>query len=34
MPKIVDYNDPETGFDHLKFDSAKYLWDYAIRIKS
>jgi hypothetical protein len=33
MRIIVDYKDSETGFDQLKIDSAKYLSDYAIRIK-
>jgi hypothetical protein len=33
MRIIVDYKNPETEFDRLKVDSAKYLVDYAIRIK-
>jgi len=33
MKIIVEYKDSETGFDQLKIDSAKYLSDYAIRIK-
>jgi len=33
MRIIVDYKDSETGFNQLKIDSAKYLSDYAIRIK-
>ena len=33
MRIIVDYKDFECGSDHLKIDSAKYLSDYAIRIK-
>jgi hypothetical protein len=33
MRIIVDYNDAETVSDQLKIDSAKYLSDYAIRIK-
>lgn len=33
MKIIVDYKDSETGFDQLKIDYAKYLSDYAIRIK-
>ncbi len=33
MRIIVDYKDSETEFDQLKIDSAKYLSDYAIRIK-
>ena len=33
MRITVDYKNYETGFDQLKIDSAKYLSDYAIRIK-
>jgi len=33
MRIIVDYRDSESGFNQLKIDSAKYLSDYAIRIK-
>lgn len=33
MRIIVNYKDPEYEFDRLKIDSAKYLTDYAIRIK-
>jgi hypothetical protein len=33
MRIIVDYKDSESGFNQLKIDSAKYLSDYAIRIK-
>ncbi len=33
MKIIVDYKDSQTGLDQLKIDSAKYLSDYAIRIK-
>jgi hypothetical protein len=33
MRIIVEYKDPESGFNQLKIDSAKYLSDYAIRIK-
>ena len=33
MRIIVDYKDSETGFNQLKIDSAKYLSDFAIRIK-
>ncbi len=33
MKIIVDYKDSESGFNQLKIDSAKYLSDYAIRIK-
>ena len=33
MRIIVDYKDSKTGFNQLKIDSAKYLSDYAIRIK-
>lgn len=33
MRIIVDDNGTETGSDQLKIDSAKYLSDYAIRIK-
>ena len=33
MRIIVDYKDSESGFNPLKIDSAKYLSDYAIRIK-
>lgn len=33
MRIIVDYIDSESGFNRLKIDSAKYLSDYAIRIK-
>ena len=29
----VDYNEQESDFDQLKIDSAKYLSDYAIRIR-
>jgi len=33
MKIIVDYKDSDTGFNQLKIDSAKYLSDYAIRIR-
>ena len=33
MRIIIDYKDSESGFNQLKIDSAKYLSDYAIRIK-
>ena len=33
MRIIVDYKDSESGFNQLKIDSAKYLSDYAIRIR-
>lgn len=33
MRILVDYKEQESGFDQLKIDSAKYLSDYAIRIK-
>lgn len=33
MKIIVDYKDSETGLNQIKIDSAKYLSDYAIRIK-
>ena len=33
MRIIVDYNDSPSEFNQLKIDSAKYLSDYAIRIK-
>ncbi|MCW3805625.1 DUF2442 domain-containing protein [Plebeiibacterium marinum] len=33
MRIFVDYKDLESGFNQLKIDSAKYLSDYAIRIK-
>ncbi len=33
MRIIVDYKDLESGFNQLKIDSAKYLSDYAIRVK-
>ena len=33
MRIIVDYQDSESGFNQLKIDSAKYLSNYAIRIK-
>jgi hypothetical protein len=33
MRILVDYKENETGFEQLKIDSAKYLSDYAIRIK-
>ena len=33
MRILVDYNEQESGLDQLKIDSAKYLSDYAIRIK-
>lgn len=33
MRIIVDYKNSETGFNQLKIDSAKYLSDFAIRIK-
>jgi len=33
MRILVDYKEHESGFDQLKIDSAKYLSDYAIRIK-
>ena len=33
MRIIVDYKDTVSGFNQLKIDSAKYLSDYAIRIK-
>ena len=33
MRIIVDYKDSESTFNQLKIDSAKYLSDYAIRLK-
>jgi len=33
MGIIVDYKDSESGLNQLKIDSAKYLSDYAIRIR-
>lgn len=33
MRIIVDYKDSPSGFKQLKIDSAKYLSDYAIRIR-
>ena len=33
MRIIVDYKDSDSGFNQLKIDSAKYLSDFAIRIK-
>ena len=33
MRIIIDYKEKESGLDLLKVDSAKYLSDYAIRIK-
>lgn len=33
MRIIVDYTDSDSGYNQLKVDSAKYLSDYAIRIK-
>ena len=33
MRIIVDYKDSDSGFNQLKIDSAKYLSDYAIRIR-
>jgi hypothetical protein len=33
MKIIIDYREKELGVDLLKVDSAKYLSDYAIRIK-
>ena len=33
MRIIVDYKDSDSGVNHLKIDSAKYLSDYAIRIR-
>ncbi len=33
MRIVVDYKDSAPGFNLLKIDSAKYLSDYAIRIK-
>ena len=33
MRILVDYNEQESDFDQLKIDSAKYLSDYAIRIR-
>lgn len=33
MRIIVEYKDSEAGSNRLKIDSAKYLSDYAIRIK-
>jgi hypothetical protein len=33
MRIIVDYKDSQSGFKQLKIDSAKYLSDYAIRIR-
>ncbi len=33
MRIIVDYKDSDPGFNQLKIDSAKYLSDYAIRIR-
>lgn len=33
MRIIIDYKDSESTYNQLKIDSAKYLSDYAIRIK-
>ena len=33
MRIIVDYKDSDSGFNQLKIDYAKYLSDYAIRIR-
>jgi hypothetical protein len=33
MRIIVDYKDSDSGFNQLKIDSAKYLSEYAIRIR-
>ena len=33
MRILIDYNENESGFEQLKIDSAKYLSDYAIRVK-
>jgi hypothetical protein len=33
MRIIIDYKNSDAGFVHLKIDSAKYLADYAIRIR-
>ena len=33
MRILIDYQEQESGFDQLKIDSAKYLSDFAIRIK-
>ena len=33
MRIIVDYKDSPSGFNQLKIDSAKYLSDYAVRIR-
>lgn len=33
MKITVDYKDLESGFNQLKIDSARYLSDYAIRVK-
>ena len=33
MRILIDYKEQEPGFDQLKINSAKYLSDYAIRIK-
>ena len=33
MRIIVDYKDSDSGFNQLKIDSAKYLSDYAIRLR-
>ena len=33
MRIIIDYRDSDTGSTQLKIDSAKYLSDYAIRIR-
>jgi hypothetical protein len=33
MRILVEYKEQEPGFDQLKIDSAKYLSDFAIRIK-
>ncbi|MBN2817322.1 MAG: DUF2442 domain-containing protein [Bacteroidales bacterium] len=33
MRIILDYKNSESGFNQLKIDSAKYLSDFAIRIK-
>ncbi|MBU0487440.1 MAG: DUF2442 domain-containing protein [Bacteroidetes bacterium] len=33
MRILIDYKENELGFEQLKIDSAKYLSDYAIRVK-
>jgi len=33
MRIIIDYKENESDFEQLKIDSAKYLSDYAIRVK-